>query len=58
VLVPAKRLLGGGESRDLTPLDEAGLQQVVVLECGEEVPAGAEMVTDGAEGTEELLGVG
>ena len=57
MLVPANCLLGGGESRDLTPLDEAGLQQVVVLECGEEVPAGAEVVRDGAEGSQELLRV-
>ena len=57
MLVPANCLLGGGESRDLTPLDEAGLQQVVVLKCGEEVPAGAEVVRDRAEGTEERLGV-
>jgi len=60
VLAPANRLLGGGEARAFPPLDEAGLQQHVVLEGREEVATGAEVLgdrTEETEGTEELLGV-
>ena len=46
-----------GESRDLTPGGEAGLQQPVVLGGREQVTAGAEVVRDRTEGTKELLGV-
>ena len=46
-----------GEPRDLAPLDEPRLQQLVVRGGGEEVPAGAEVIGDRAEGAEELLGV-
>ena len=60
MLAPANRLLGGGEAREFPPLDEAGLQQHVVLEGREEVATGAEVLgdrTEETEGTEELLGV-
>ena len=49
--------LHGSESRDFTPGREARLQQLVVLKRGEQVPAGAEVVTDRAERSEKLLGV-
>ncbi len=60
MLAPANRLLGGGEAREFPPLDEAGLQQHVVLEGREEVATGAEVSgdrTEVTEGTEDLLGV-
>jgi len=57
VLGPANRLLGGGEAREVPPVDEAGLQQHVVLEGREEVATGAEVLGERTEGTEELLGV-
>ena len=60
MLAPANRLLGGGEARAFPPLDEAGLQQHVVLEGREEVATGAEVLgdrTEETERTEELLGV-
>ena len=57
MLAPANRLLGGGEARAFPPLDEAGLQQHVVLEGREEVAPGAAMLGERTEGTEELLGV-
>src|SRR6266542_4379122 len=47
----------GRQSRDLAPGGEAGLEQLVVLGCGEEVPAGTKVVRNGAERTEELLRV-
>ncbi len=40
MLAPATRLLGGGEVREFPPVDEAGLQQHVVLEGREEVATG------------------
>ena len=46
-----------GETRDLAPLDEPRLQQVMVRGCREEVATGAEVVTDRAERAEELLRV-
>ena len=52
MLAPANRLLGGGEARAFPPLDEAGLQQHVVLEGREEVTTGAEVLGDRTEGTE------
>ena len=47
----------GGDARDLAPGGEAGLQQLVVSGSGKEVPAGAAVVRDRAEGAEELLRV-
>jgi hypothetical protein len=46
-----------GDTRDLTLGGEAGLQQVVVGGGWKEMPAGTEVIGDGAEGGEELLGV-
>jgi hypothetical protein len=57
VLTSADDVLGGGKSRDLPPLGEAGLQELMVFGCGEAVAAGAEVIGDGAEGSQELLRV-
>jgi hypothetical protein len=42
----------GGDARDLAPGGEAGLQQLVVLRSGEEMPAGVQPhgVTDDLSG--------
>ena len=45
------------EPRHLSPLLKALSADLAVLLGGEEVPAGAEVVTDGAEGLQEPLGV-
>ena len=57
MFAPICRLLRGGESGYLAPGREASLQQGVLLRGGEEMTAGAEVVGDGAERTQELLGV-
>ena len=57
VFAPARRQRRGGEPCGLTPGGEAGPHDLVALGGWEEVPAGADVVGDRAEGGEDLLGV-